>query len=120
MGIILEERVVELVPELKGQVSFECGFWDGPLKTSLVTIWELMKTSWCPHPNAGLIWDMTADVPMDLDDDASLHDLAVIYHLLVMKIAKKNGKPATESSEGGSLSNWLKRGACLASNCGME
>ena len=57
LGIVLEERVVEpSVPELKGQVSFDCGSWDGPLKTSLVTMWELMKPSWCPHPNAGLIW----------------------------------------------------------------
>ena len=46
LGIILEERVVEpSVPELKGQVSFDCDSWDGPLKTSLVTMWELMKPS---------------------------------------------------------------------------
>ena len=57
LGIILEERVVKpSIPELKGQVSFDCGSWDGPLKTSLVAMWELMKPSWCPHPNAGLIW----------------------------------------------------------------
>ena len=68
LGIVLEERVVEpSVPELKGQVSFDCGFWEGPLKTSLVTMWELMKPYWCPHPNAGLIWDMTADVTLVLD-----------------------------------------------------
>ena len=60
LGIVLEERVVEpSVPELKEQVSFDCGYWDGPLKTSLVAMWELMKPSWCPHPNVGLIWDMT-------------------------------------------------------------
>ena len=42
LGVILEERVVELsVPELKRQVSFECDSWYGPLKTSLVKIWEL-------------------------------------------------------------------------------
>ena len=35
LGIVLEERVVEpSVPELKGQVSFDCGSWDGPLETS--------------------------------------------------------------------------------------
>ena len=35
LGIILEERVVESsVPELEGQVSFESGSWDGPLKTA--------------------------------------------------------------------------------------
>ena len=66
LGIVLEERVVEpSVHELKGQVSFDCGSWDGPLKTSLVTMWELMKPSWFPHPNAGLIWDMTADITLD-------------------------------------------------------
>ena len=100
LGIILEERVVEpSVPQLKGQVSFDCGSWDDPLKTSLVTIRELMKPSWCPHPNARLIWDMTDDVTMDLDDDASLHDLAMIHHLLALKITKQKSNPSTEPSE---------------------
>ena len=99
LGIILEERVVKpSVPELKGQVSFGCGSWDGPLKTSLVTMWELMKSSWCPHPNAGLIWDMTADITLNLDDDASLHDLAMIHHLLAMRMTKRKGNPSTELS----------------------
>ena len=75
LGIILDERVVEhSVPELKGPVSFDCGSWDGRLKTSLVITWELMKPSWCPHPNAGLIWDTAVNVTLDLDDGASLHD----------------------------------------------
>ena len=39
LGVILEERVAEpSVPKLEGQVSFECGSWDGALKTSLVTM----------------------------------------------------------------------------------
>ena len=121
LGIILEERVVEpSVPELKGQVSFDCGSWDGPLKTSLVTMWELMKPSWCPHPNAGLIWDMTADITLDLDDDASLHDLAMIHHLLAMRLTKRKSNPSTELSEEGPSSNWLKQGTCLAQHSGME
>ena len=63
LGLVLEERVVEpSVPKLEGQVSFECGSWDGRLKTSLVTMWKLMKPSWCLNPNAVLIWDLTADV----------------------------------------------------------
>ena len=79
-------------------------------------MWELMKPSWCPHPNAGLIWDMTADIVLELDDDASLYDLAMIHHLLTLKITKQNGKPSTEPSEGSSLSNWLRQGTCLASS----
>ena len=95
LGIVLEERVDEpSVPDLK--VSFDCGSWDGPLKTSLVTMWELMKPSWCPHPNAGLIWDMTADITLDLDDDASLHDLAMIHHLLAMRVTKQKNNPSMQ------------------------
>ena len=93
------------VPELKGQVSFDCGSWDGPLKTSLVTMWELMKPSWCPHPNAGLIWDMTADITLDLDDDASLHDLAMIHPLLAIKLTKQRNNPSTKPSEGSASSD---------------
>ena len=121
LGIVLEERVVGTsVPKLKGQVSFDCGSWEGPLKTSLVTMWELKKPSWCPHPNAGLIWDMTADVTLDLDDDASLHDLAIIHHLLAMRVTKQKNNPSTEPSEGNPLNNWLRQGTCLAHSSGME
>ena len=77
LGVILEERIVEhSVPELKGQVSFECGSRYGPLKTILTTMWELMKPSWCPHPNAGFIWNVTADVVLEFDDDGILCDVA--------------------------------------------
>ena len=121
LGIVLEERVVEpSVPELKGQVSFDCDSWDGPLKTSLVTMWELMKPSWCPHPNAGLIWDMTADITLDLDNDASLHDLAMIHHLLAMRVTKQKNNPSTEPSEGTASSDWLRQGTCLAHYSGMD
>ena len=110
LGFVLEERAVEpSVPELKGQVSFDCGSWDGPLKTSLVIMWEIMKPSWCPHPNAGLIWVMTADITLDLDDDASLHDMAMIHHLLAIKLTKKQrNNPSTKPSEGSASSDWLR------------
>ena len=88
--VVLEERFVEpSVPKLEEQVSYECGSWDGPLKTSLVTMWKLMKPSWCPNPNAGLIWDITADVELEENDDESRHDLAVIYHLLALDREKQ-------------------------------
>ena len=121
LGIIPEERViVPSVPELKGKVSFDCGSWYGPLKTSLVTMWKLMKPSWCPHPNTGLIWDMTADITLDLDDDAILHDLTMIKHLLAMRITKQKSNPTTEPSEGNPSSDWLRQGTCLVHSSGMD
>ena len=93
LGVILEERVIQpSIPQLVGQVSFECASWDGPLKTSLVTIWELMKPSWCPKSNACLIWDLTAETELEENDDESLHDLAMIHHLLALKTAKQDDK----------------------------
>ena len=78
LGVVLEERVIEpSVPQLEGQVSFECGSRHGPLKTSLVTTPELKKPSWCPNPNAGLIWNLTAEIELEGKDGKSLHDLAI-------------------------------------------
>ena len=120
-GAILEERVIEpSVPQLEGQVGFEFGSLDGPLKTSLVTMWELMKPSWCPFPNAGLIWDLTAEIELDGNDDDSLHNLAMIHHLMALKKTRQDDKQPTEPSEGNSPSYWMKEGTCLASSCRME
>ena len=70
LGMNLEERVVEpSVPELEGQVNFACGSWDGPLNTSLLKIRQLMKPSWCLNPNAVLIWDLTAEVELEGNND---------------------------------------------------
>ena len=44
LGVILEEQVTEpSVLQLEWHVSFESGSWDGPLKTSLMTLWEFME-----------------------------------------------------------------------------
>ena len=89
LGVILEERVIEpSVLQLEGQVSFECGSWDGPLKTSLVTTRELMRPSWCLIPNATLIWVLNAETELECNDVESLHDLAKIHHLLALKITR--------------------------------
>ena len=119
LGIVLEERVVEPSdPELKGQVNFGCGSWDSPFKTSLVSMWELMQPSWCPHPNAGLIWDMTADITLDLDEDSSLQDLAIIHHLLAMRVTKYKNNSSTEPSEGNlAHSSGTDEHVCNSENC---
>ena len=79
-----------------------------------------MEFSWCPHPNAGLIWDMTADITLDLDDDASLHDLFMIHHLLAMRVTKQKNNPSTGPSEGSPSSDWLRQGTCLILSSGTD
>ena len=121
LEISFDEHVVEpLGPKLEGQVRFECGSWDGPLKTSLVMMWELMKPSWCPNLNADLIWDLTADVELGESDDESLHDLAMIHHLLALKVKKQSEKTPTELSlERNFPSIWMRTGECLVASCGL-
>ena len=63
---------------------------------------------------------MTADITLDLDDDASLHDLAMIHHLLAMKSTKRKSNPSTELPEESPSSDWLKQGTCLAQQSRME
>ena len=57
---------------------------------------------------------------MDLDDDASLHDLAMIHHLLAIRVTKQINNPPTEPSEGSASSDWLRQGTCLAYNSGTD
>ena len=57
---------------------------------------------------------------MDLDDDASLHDLAMIHHLLALKKKKQKSGPSTEPAEGNPSGDWLGQGTCLAHSIGMD
>ena len=63
---------------------------------------------------------MTAEVVLELNDDGSLLGLAVALHLLALRIMKQNERSPTKLSERISPSDWLKKGTCLASSCGME
>ena len=63
---------------------------------------------------------MTADLTLNLDDGASLCDLAMIHHLLALRITKQKSNPSTEPSEGNPSSDWLRQGDCLAYSSGMD
>ena len=76
-------------------------------------MWQLMKPSWCPKLNAGVIWDFTADIELEQDDDNSLRDRFVIYRLLALKLTKENKKPPTEPSEGNFSIDRMTKSTCL-------
>ena len=53
LGLVLEEKLTApTVPKTDKRVEFGLGFSVELLKTSLMVVWELMKSSWCPRPNA--------------------------------------------------------------------
>ena len=54
-------------------------------------MWELMKPSWCPSPDADTILRATQDVQRDLNSDCNLRDLNII-HNLTTTASKSNGE----------------------------
>ena len=100
------------------RVEFGLGFSDELLRTSLMAVWELMKPSWCPSPNADSILRATQDVQRELNADCNLRDLNIIYNVMVTA-SKSNGEDKVELP-GWGPEDWVKPGSCLAEVCGLE
>ena len=68
LGLVLEEKVTApAVPKSDKRVEFGLGFSDELLSTSLMVVWELMKPSMCPSPNADSKLRATQDVQRELN-----------------------------------------------------
>ena len=68
LGLVLEKKVTApSVPKSDNRVEFGLGFPDELLRTSLMVVWELMKSSYCPSPNADSILRATRDVQRELN-----------------------------------------------------
>ena len=96
LGLSLQEKVTALsVPESDKRVEFGLGFSDELLRTSLMVVWELMRTSWCPSPNADSILLATQDVKRELNSDCNLRDLNIIYNVMTTA-SRINGEDKLE------------------------
>ena len=119
LGLVLEEKVAApCVPESDKRVEFGLGFSDELLRTSLMVVWELMRPSRCPSPNADSILLATQDVQRELNADCNLRDLNIIYNVMTTA-SKSNGEDKVELPGWGS-EDWVKPGSCLAEICGLE
>ena len=105
------------VPKSDKRVEFGLGFSDELLRTSLMVVWELMKPSWCPSPNADLILRAQKDIQRKLNSDCNLRDL-IIYN--VMTTASKSNGEDKVYLPGWGPEDWVKPGSCLAEICGLE
>ena len=83
LGLVSEEKVAEpSVPKSDKRVEFGLVFSNELLRTSLMIVWELMRPSWCPSPNADSILLATKDVQRELNADCNLRDLNIIYNVM--------------------------------------
>ena len=46
--------------------------------TNLGTVWKLLRPSWCPHPHASLIEEVTERVRLSPEKDEDLGNLNVV------------------------------------------
>ena len=119
LGLVLEEEVTApSVPKSDKRVEFGLGFSDELLRTSLMAVWELMKPSWCPSPNADSILRATQDIQRELNADCNLRDLNIIYNVMITA-SKSNGEDRVELP-GWGPEDWVKPGSCVAEVCGLE
>ena len=119
LGLVLEEKVTApSVPKSDKRVEFGLGFSDELLRTSLMVVWELMRPSWCPSPNADSRLRATQDVQRELNADCDLRDLNIIYN--VMTTASRSNREDKVELPGWGPEDWVKPGSCLAEVCGLE
>ena len=91
LGLVLEEEVTAAsVPKSDKIVEFGLGFSDELLRTSVMLVWELMRPSWCPSPNADSILWAPQDVQRELNADCNLHDLNIIFNVIIIA-SRSNG-----------------------------
>ena len=119
LGLVLEEEVTApFVPKSDKRVEFGLGLSDELLRTSLMAVWELMRPSWCPSPNADSILRATQDVQRELNAYCNLRDLNIIYNVMITA-SRSNGEDKVELP-GWGPEDWVKPGSCLAEVCGLE
>ena len=81
-------------------------------------LWELMKLSWCPSPNADSILRATQDRQRELNADCNLRDLNVIYNL--MTTTSRSNRENNVDLPGWGPEDWLEPGSYLEKVCGLE
>ena len=119
LGLVLEEKVSAIsVSKSDKRVEFGLGFSDELPRASLMVVWELMRPSWCPSPNADSILRATQDVQRELNADCKLRDLNIIYNVMTTA-SRSNGEDKVELP-GWGPGDWVKPGSCLAEVCAWK
>ena len=86
------------------------------LSTNLGTIWKLLRTSWCPHPYAGLIEEVRERVRLSPTKDEDLGIFNIVHKLILPHQGESEG--ATSKLE--KLVKKMEPGSCLDLVCGVE
>ena len=106
------------IPKSDNRVELGLGFSDELLRTSLMGVWKLMKSSSCPSLNADSILPATQDIQRELNADCNLRDLNINYNL--MTTASRSNQENNVELPGWGSEDWVEPGSCLAKVCALE
>ena len=84
LGLLLARMPENIsVPRSDKKVELRLGSGDNVLSTNLGTIWKLLRPSWCPHPHASLIEEVTERVRLSPAKDEDLGNLNMVHKLIL-------------------------------------
>ena len=114
LGLTLE-RTPEVisVPRSIKRVELKIGNGNGVLTTNLEVVWKLLRPSWCPHPHASLIEEVTERVRLAPTEDEDLATLSIVHRLILPQM-----KDSSEVTSGTGSVKRMEPGSCLDSTCG--
>ena len=91
LGLITEPKVIS-VPRSTKRIELRMGNGNGMMTTNLGTVWKLLRPSWCPHPHAILIEEVTERVRLTPTKDEDLGTLDVIHKLILPQSKESMGQ----------------------------
>ena len=114
LGLILERLPKAIsVPRSNKRVELKMGNRNDMMITNLGTVWKLLGPSWCPHPHASLIEEVTEQVRITPTKDEDLGTMKVL-HKLILPQSRESGEALSKL---GSVKK-LEPGSCLDLTCG--
>ena len=114
LGMILEKTPeVISVPRSSRRVELKMGNLNGMLVTNLGVVRKLLRPSWCPHPHASLIEEVTERVRLAPTREEDLATLSIVHKLILPQVRE----PSEATGKLGSAKK-MDPGSCLELMCG--
>ena len=102
------------MPRSNKRVELKMGNGNDMLVTNLGIVWKLLRPSWCPHPYASLIEEITERVILSQTKYEDLGNLNVVHKLTLPQ--QKESEQMTGKQE--KLMKNMEPGSCLDLVCG--
>ena len=102
------------MPHSNKRVELKLGNGNDMFVTNLGIVWTLLRFSWCPHPRASLIEEITEQARLSPAKDEDLGNLNVVHKLILHQ--RKEMEETTGNQE--KLVKKMEPGSCLDLVCG--